>query len=394
MMRPNRYLLWMAVILIAVAAALVPIGSDLARFFNASPVLNGIILLVLIGGIAYVFAQVLMLRPEVRWAEAFRAKAALPERPPPLMRTAARVLGASEGRRQRLTASMLRSLVDQIGLRLEERRDIARYIVAVLVLLGLMGTFWGLINTVEAVIDAIRGLTVGASDDFVRTFERFKSGLLDTLKGSGVAFSCAMFGLGGSLILGALEVQAQHAQNRFYTNVEEWFTELSRVNLTTQEADGDSVESVSRYLETMLESASGSLSELNRTITANESDRVRATEAMKSLGDRLSVLVDQLAKQQELMRRLGDAQIELRPILGRLTDEQAFGRQELVTALRTEFKNLGNRIAEVQLQSRPYFEQLARETAANRQDLVRQIRSETEGIVKSLARGGAHSKPE
>src|ERR671911_365560 len=110
MMRPNRYLLWMAVILIAVIAALTPIRADLVRFFNASPVLNGVILLVLLVGIAYAFAQVLMLRPELRWAEAFRAKTAPPERTPPLMRSAARVLGSTEGRRQRLTASMLRSL--------------------------------------------------------------------------------------------------------------------------------------------------------------------------------------------------------------------------------------------------------------------------------------------
>jgi hypothetical protein len=391
-MRPTRYLLWMAVILIAVIAALIPIRAELVRFFNASPVLNGIILLVMLAGVAYAFAQVLMLRPEVRWAQAFRAHTPLPERTPPLMRSAARVLGSKEKRRERLTASTLRSLLEQIGLRLEERRDIARYIMAVLVLLGLMGTFWGLINTVDAVTDVIRGLTVTVSDDFVRTFERFKSGLLDTLRGSAVAFSCAMFGLGGAVVLGALEVQAQQAQNRFYGDIEEWFTELTKVRLDDREADGDSVESVSRYLETMLESASTSLSELNRTISAHEAERVQTTDAMKTLGERLAGLVDQLDKQQELLRRLGDAQVELRPILGRLTDEQAFGRQELVTALRTEFKALGNRIAEVQMQSRPYFEQLARESAANRQDLVRQIRSETEGIVKSLARSTAKTE--
>ncbi len=394
MMRPNRFVLWMVIIVIAVVAALLPVQADLLRFFRASPILNGVILFVLVFGIGYAFGQVLLLRPESAWMTAFRSTGKAPNRAPPLLTPAAKVLLAREDRRQRLTASMLRSLVDNIGLRLDERRDIGRYIVAVLVFLGLIGTFWGLVHTVDAIIDVIRGLTVGASDDFVKTFERFKSALLDTLSGAGVAFGCALFGLGGSLLLGALEVQAQHAQNRFYADVEEWFTELTKVRLTEAESDGDSVESVSRYLETMLESTATSLGDLHRLLSRNETDREQSTHAIRALAERLGTLVEQLSKQQDLLKRLGDAQIELRPILGRLTDEQAFGRQELVTALRTEFKNLGNRIAEAQLQTRPYFEQLMRENAANRQDMVRQIRSENEGLLRSIAGGRVSSKAE
>ncbi len=393
-MRPNRYILWMVVIVIAVFAALLPIQAELLRFFSASPILNGVILFVLVFGIGYAVGQVLLLRPELAWMATFRSAGKAPERAPPLLAPAAKVLLARDDRRQRLTASMLRSLIDNIGLRLDERRDIARYIVVVLVFLGLIGTFWGLINTVEAVVDVIRGLTVGASDDFVKTFDRFRSGLLDTLKGAGVAFGCALFGLGGSLLLGALEMQAHQAQTRFYAEVEEWFTDLTKVRLSPAESDGDSVESVSRYLETMLESTATLLGDLQKMLSRNESDREQATLSIRTLGDRLASLVDHLGKQHDLLKRLGDAQIELRPILGRLTDEQAFGRQELVTALRTEFKNLGNRIAEAQLQSRPYFEQLMRENAANRQDMMRQIRTENEGLVRSLGTTRATSKAE
>ncbi len=376
MVRPQRYLMWMAFVVIAVLAALSPLRAELVRFFNVSPILNGAVLAVLIFGIGYVFWQALALRREVAWVRAFRSGGTVPDSSPQLLGPTARVLKEREGQRQRLTASLLRSLIDHVGMRLDERRDIGRYIVMLLIFMGLFGTFWGMLRSVDAVVDVVGGLTVGAADDFAATFARFKAGLVATLKSSSSAFSAALFGLGGALVLGALGVLAQHAQNRFHREIEDWLNGLTKIQLAAGESDGDSIESISRYLELLLENTASSLGDLHKVLGKNEDERNQSTLALRAAAEKVSQLVDQMTAQQELMKRLGDAQIELRPILGRLTDEQAFGRQELVTALRTEFRNLGNRIAETQLQSRPYLEQLVKEMSQSHQDIVRQFRAD------------------
>jgi hypothetical protein len=368
----------MALVVIAVLFALYPLRADLIRFFGVSPILNGAVLAVLVFGLGYALWQVLALKRETGWVAAFRSGGTVPDTAPRLLGPTARILKEREGQRQRLTASLLRSLIDHVGLRLDERRDIGRYLVMLLVFLGLFGTFWGMMRSVDAVVEVVGGMVVGAGDDFAATFARFKAGLIATLKGSSSAFSAALFGLGGALVLGALGVLAQHAQNRFHREIEDWLNGLTKIQLSAGEADGDSIESISRYLESLLENTASSLGDLHKLLGKNEEERNQSTLALRAAAEKVSKLVEQMTAQQELMKRLGDAQIELRPILGRLTDEQAFGRQELVTALRTEFRNLGNRIAEAQLQARPYLEQLVKETSQSHQDLVRQLRADTD----------------
>jgi hypothetical protein len=139
---------------------------------------------------------------------------------------------------------------------------------------------------------------------------------------------------------------------------------------------------VSSYLQALLEHTATTMDELSQTIVKGEA---KASESVGALAERLGLLVEQLHTQQALLARLADTQIELKPILGRLSEEQSFGRQELVTALRTEFKNLANRIAEVQLQIRPYLDQMTKDNALGRQELVREMRSETEILAQAIA---------
>lgn len=388
MTRPGRYLVRMLVFLVVVAGGLFFIRGELEKFFYANPFLNGLIIGILVIGILYCLRQVLVLWPEVSWIEHYQRDRTLSGRGPRFLAPMARMLGEREGRRLRLTATTMRTLLDGIGIRLDEGREISRYTIALLVFLGLLGTFWGLLETVDAVVRVIQGLFVGtgaAGEEFGKVFERFKTGLLGTLQGASIAFSTSLFGLGGSLILGFLDLQAAQAQNRFYTDLEDWLSGMTRISVLPTDASGDSFESVSSYLQALLEHTATTMDELSQTIVRGESERQKASESVSALAERLGLLVEQLHTQQALLARLADTQIELKPILGRLSEEQSFGRQELVTALRTEFRNLANRIAEVQLQIRPYLDQMTKDNVLGRQEMIREMRSETEILAQAIA---------
>ncbi len=385
MTRPGRYLIRMLAFLVVVAGGLFLIRGELEKFFQANPFLNGLIIGILAIGILYTLRQVLVLWPEVSWIENYTKNRALPGKGPRFLAPMAKMLGEREGRRLRLTAGTMRTLLDGIGIRLDEGREISRYMIALLVFLGLLGTFWGLLETVDAVVKVIGNLSVGSGEDVGKVLERFKAGLYDTLKGAGVAFSTSLFGLGGSLILGFLDLQAAQAQNRFYTDLEDWLSGMTRISALPTDGSGDSFESVSSYLQALLEHTATTMDELSQSIVRGEAERAKSAESVGALAERLGHLVDQLHTQQALLARLADTQIELKPILGRLSEEQSFGRQELVTALRTEFKNLAARIAEVQLQMRPYLDQMAKDNAIGRQEMIREMRSETEILAQAIA---------
>jgi hypothetical protein len=385
MTRPGRYLIRMLAFLVLVAGGLFLIRGELEKFFQAQPFLNGFIIGILVIGMLYCLRQVLVLWPEVSWIEHYTKNRTASGRGPRLLAPMARMLGEREGRRLRLTAGTMRTLLDGIGIRLDEGREISRYMIALLVFLGLLGTFWGLLETVDAVVKVIGNLSVGTGEETARVIERFKSGLYDTLRGAGIAFSTSLFGLGGSLILGFLDLQAAQAQNRFYTDLEDWLSGMTRISALPTDTSGDSFESVSSYLQALLEHTATTMDELSQTIVRGESERAKAAESVGALAERLGLLVEQLHTQQALLARLADTQIELKPILGRLSEEQSFGRQELVTALRTEFKNLANRIAEVQLQIRPYLDQMTKDNAVGRQEMIREMRSETEILAQAIA---------
>jgi hypothetical protein len=385
MTRPGRYLIRMLAFLVAVAVGLYLIHGELEKFFKANPFLNGLIIGILVIGILYTLRQVLVLWPEVSWIEHYTKNRTASGRGPRLLAPMMKMLGEREGRRLRLTTGTMRTLLDGIGIRLDEGREISRYMIALLVFLGLLGTFWGLLETVDAVVRVIQGLGMGAGEDFSKVFERFKGGLLSTLSGASVAFSTSLFGLGGSLILGFLDLQAAQAQNRFYTDLEDWLSGMTRITALPTDSSGDSFESVSSYLQALLEHTATTMDELSQTIVRGEAERAKSSESVGALAERLGLLVEQLHTQQALLARLADTQIELKPILGRLSEEQSFGRQELVTALRTEFKNLAMRIAEGQMQMRPYLDQMTKDNAVGRQEMIREMRSETEILAQAIA---------
>src|SRR5262245_57805766 len=217
------YLVRMSVFLAAVlvtAAFLVP---RIAQAFNANPWLNGMIIGVCLFGVVFIFRQVLLIGPELAWLEAYRRGQSAPGGAPKLLAPMATMLGERRGRLS-LSALSTRSILDGIHARLDESQDISRYLIGLLVFLGLLGTFWGLLKTVASVGEAVNALSISGASDVSTMFAQLKSGLEQPLSGMGTAFSSSLFGLSGSLVLGFLELQAGQANNRFFQDLEEWLS--------------------------------------------------------------------------------------------------------------------------------------------------------------------------
>lgn len=231
MSNPKHTLFWMTTFLAVVVVVGILIHKPLVSAFLANWVFNLLILCVLLVGIVITYRQVFVLFPELRWIAQFRTGNAglsvLQE--PRLLKPLARQLN-DDAKRDRFSLSTLslRTVLDGIHSRMDEQREITRYFISLLIFLGLLGTFWGLLGTINAVGAVIVDLDMG-QEDFGKVFGRLQAGLLEPLQGMGTAFSSSLLGLGGSLILGFLDIQAGHAQNRFYDGLEEWLTGVTNL---------------------------------------------------------------------------------------------------------------------------------------------------------------------
>src|SRR5271170_7201702 len=219
---PRIFLIRMLVFLILCGLIAFVLQHQILNAFMANPWLNGLIVGVLLIGIILAFARVIRLFPEVSWVNSFRRSdpALVTAREPKLLAPMAAILGSERADRVSISAQTMRAFLDSLGTRLDEARDISRYLTGLLVFLGLLGTFWGLIETVGSVGGIINGLKVGGDADAV--FDALKEGLAAPLGGMGISFSSSLFGLAGSLVLGFLDLQTSQAQNRFYNNLEDW----------------------------------------------------------------------------------------------------------------------------------------------------------------------------
>src|SRR5437773_4813384 len=269
MRRTRQFLLRMALFLVLVATFALALHRPLLAAFLGNPAVNGVILGILLAGIIFIFRQVMLLDPEVDWIENFRKRvanrelAAPPGKAPRLLGPMARMLSARQDGRVSLSATSLRTLLDGIASRLDETRETSRYLIGVLVFLGLLGTFYGLLETVRSVGGVITALNVSASD-VARAFADLKAGLESPLHGMATAFSSSLFGLADSLVLGFLDLQAGQAQNRFYNDLEEWLSTYTRLS---SGPFGDSGEgSTPAYIQALLEQTADSLENTQRIL--------------------------------------------------------------------------------------------------------------------------------
>jgi hypothetical protein len=303
---PRIFLVRMVVFLVLCALIAVVLYKQIIAAFFANPGLNALIGLVLLIGIILAFRQVIRLYPEVAWVNNFRiADPGLAvERHPTLLAPMAAILGGERTGRMTISQQTMRHLLDSIATRLDEARDISRYMTGLLVFLGLLGTFWGLIETVGSVGKVIDGLKVGG--DAGALFDTLKEGLAAPLGGMGISFSSSLFGLAGSLILGFLDLQSSQAQNRFYTDLEDWLAS------TVREYGGDAASG----------DVAGALERLRASVEEGGTNR-GTTAAMANLAEAIQGLVAHMRTEQQMIREWADGQGEQNREIKRLLERLA-----------------------------------------------------------------------
>lgn len=377
MTKPRRYLTRMTIFLVFVLVVVIWQLPTLERAFLANPPLNGLIVGVLLIGIGFAYRQVIMLGPELSWIEGFRREdaGAATSAKPVLLAPMATMLSEKQGEFSLSTLSM-RTLLDGITTRLDEARELSRYLIGLLIFLGLLGTFWGLLGTIGSVADTINSLSVETSDLSVM-FEELKNGLGAPLAGMGTAFSSSLFGLAGSLVVGFLDLQAGQAQNRFYNDLEEWLSGLTRLGSAGLAIEGD--HSVPAYMSALLEQTADSLDKLERTFARSEDSRIAANEALLTLSEKTAAVADQMRAGQELMAKLAAGQDDLKPILRRVSESldqlaQVQAKSALDEASKEHLRNLD-----------VHLTRLLTDVAEGRAQIVDELRSEIKLLSRTVA---------
>ena len=326
---PRVYLVRMAVFTILICIGAAVLFPNIQVAFMANPGLNGLIVVVLLLGIAYTFRMVFRLWPEVNWVNSFRIANPGLEIPhiPRLLAPMAAQLRDREGLTI-LSPITLRSLLDSLASRLDEARDISRYMIGLLIFLGLLGTFWGLLQTVAAVGETIRSLNISTAQAGT-VFEELKAGLEAPLAGMGTSFSSSLFGLAGSLVLGFLELQASQAQNRFYNDLEDWLATLTDIDA------GEFASSVDfpSHIQAEMSTLRSGMDRINRTleaaVQANGSAPQNA-ESMEQLAGAVHGLVQQMREEQKVVRQWAQQQseqnVEIKRMLARVGAPPGRGR--------------------------------------------------------------------
>ena len=373
MTRPTPYLLRMLVFLLAVAGIAVWLRVSLITIFLNNPDLNSLILAILLLGIGWTLRQVQRLGAEIAWVEAAQS-GQVPATAPNLVAPMARMMAARDAarpgtdRRATLSSGASRSLLDSLASRLDENRELARYMTGLLIFLGLLGTFWGLLRTVAAVSGVIHGMTIG-SGDIAQLFDQLKSGLAQPLAGMGIAFSASMFGLSSALILGFLDLTAGQAQNRFFNELEEWLAGQTRLASGVL-AEGEG--SVPVYVQALLEQTAENMEQLQSVLTRGEDRGREGNQAILALTERLGAFADTMRTNQQLMLRIAETQSALGPALTRLAD------------LRTE--NPVDEVSRAHLRNiELYLQRLLTDTEQGRAQTVTELRNELRVLTRTIA---------
>ena len=361
--QPVRQITMMlAVVAMTTTGAIVAAPSVLPIFF-ANLWLNGFIVLVFFIGVASCFAQVFQLISSVRWIENFVAnRVRLTAKVPKVLAPLATLLGTRDSQ-MKIAATSTQSILDSVSTRIEEAREITRYIVNLLIFLGLLGTFYGLATTVPALVETIRSLAPQEGETGFEVFTRLMSGLEGQLSGMGVAFASSLLGLAGSLVVGLLELFAGQAQNRFYRELEEWLSTITSFNVTVDEGNsstdntillgiferlGDQIELMERFLN----KDQSTMAPTDREFAILQDKFVKFMDENNS---NLENLIDNFTKsQKQLLDFLkskesvegaidAESRMRLRSIdvqMLHISEEIAVGRQEAIKAIREEIANL------------------------------------------------------
>jgi hypothetical protein len=296
--KPTVHLVHMLVFTLVVTILAAVLFPSIKNAFMANPGLNGLIVATLLLGVVYAFRMVWRLGPEVTWVNEFRMGQPNEATPPILLGPMATLLGDAN-RRTVLSPQTMRSLLDSLASRLDESRDLVRYLVGLLIFLGLLGTFWGLLATVSSVGDAIKNLDV-TSTQSSSVFEELKTGLQRPLAGMGLSFASSLFGLAGSLILGFMDLKASQAQNRFYHNFEDWLSTMTDVGM----GDG-ATSNMPAFMRMDMQNLHRTVERLGDQIDLGRNGAAAggSNETIEQLADAVTNLVTQMREEQKMVRQ-------------------------------------------------------------------------------------------
>ncbi|MEP3022980.1 MULTISPECIES: biopolymer transporter ExbB [Rhodobacterales] len=343
--------------------------------FQANPYLNGFIVFVFLIGVLACFWQVLQLIGSVRWIEAFVSEDMDEDIKAPQLLAPLATLLRARGARMQVSSASTSSILESVATRIDEAREITRYIVNLLIFLGLLGTFYGLATTVPALVDTIRSLAPQEGEAGVEVFGRLMNGLESQLSGMGVAFASSLLGLAGSLVVGLLELFAGHGQNRFYRELEEWLSTITRVGFTSgEEATADQV-AMAGVLDHMAEQ----MEALQQMFTQSDVSRSMVDERLGTLATSIENMTHQMqhgdaensalervaAGQERLIAHLetqgtgdgidAESRMRLRSIdvqMLRILEEISAGRQESMAALHADISALAQALSQPKGQAR------------------------------------------
>ena len=371
---PNRFIQRMIIFIILNLILGFFLISSLSDAFLTNPIINGLIFSVLGFGIIIIFRQVYTLRPEIQWIEGYKRNKAngltgkLDNKKLILLAPMASLLEEHKGRFT-ISSLAMRSLLDSLNLRLDETREIARYLIGLLVFLGLLGTFWGLLNTIDSVGEVINSLGAEGEDSSLM-FLKLKEGLRQPLDGMGTAFSSSLFGLSGSLILGFLDIQASQSQNQFYNDTEEWLSTMSLISVNSKDSQKIQDDGVPVYVQALLEQTAESIDSLQSTLGRGEDERKHLADNFANLAEKMSAVADQIQSNQKALANGNQKSIDITPLveymrdnpnglddptkehirnmdisIRRLVEENNQGNRQLITELRSEIKLLAKTIS-------------------------------------------------
>ena len=376
--RPIRQVVLLVMVTTVVALGLYATFPMLRGVFLAKPLLNGFVGLVFLFGIVICFLQLLQLLQSVRWIDDFvRRRPGHDQTTPPRLLAPLAALLRSRGAKMQISSSNARSILDSVGTRIDEQRDITRYIANLLIFLGLLGTFYGLATTVPAMVETIRSLAPQENETRVQVFDKLMSGLEGQLDGMGTAFSSSLLGLAGSLVVGLLELFVSHGTNRFYRELEEWLSTITRLGFTAEGEVGASGDGamIASALDGMVEQ----MEALQSLYTQSDIARAVVADRLVELAVSVDRLVDRLERE--------DGQTAL---LARIAD----GQDRLATALA--LPESGAHVdAESRMRLRSIDVQLLRileEISAGRQESISDLRGDLAALttaIRQLSRGTA-----
>ena len=327
MKQPRVALTLMATFTLVVIAAGISLAHGLTNAFSANSALNAVILAILAFGTTVAFLQVRRLCSAIAWLSAFRDKRKSAAPLPSMLAPLAPALG-KDGELNAVGTNTTRSMLDSIYARIDEGREVSRYLMNTLILLGLLGTFWGLLQTVSGISSVVGGLNVG-DGDLKLVFDKFKEGLQTPLKGMGISFSASLFGLASSLILGFFDLTSGRVQSKFCEELEDWITSSHTSGPEESPALTTSINPV-RYQEAFIQNLADQLERLQKLFRQQEHSREAERVSVRNLSEGVSSLDDHLKAQQSVLIKLAELQQQVTPVLARLSEKLGSTNQETI----------------------------------------------------------------